>query len=58
MWWNWYKAFQRIKSIQKLEYWCDIKVFYPNINDCNPDKNFKILIGFDDVIPDLLIKKF
>ena len=30
---------------------------HKNINDCNPDKKNKILIVFDDMIPDMINNK-
>ena len=45
---NDYKAF--------IEYFNDMDI-YKNIKECNPNKNCKILIVFDDMIGDMLSDK-
>ena len=40
-----------------IEYSNDMRDLYKNINDCNPDKENKILIVFDDMIADMINNK-
>ena len=40
-----------------MEYSNNIDDVYNNINDCNPNRNRKILIMFDDMIADMNINK-
>ena len=40
-----------------IEYVNDMHYVYKNINDYNPDKENKILIVFDDMIPDMIHNK-
>ena len=40
-----------------IEYSNDMRDVYKNIKDCNPDKENKILIVFDDMIADLINDK-
>ena len=40
-----------------IEYSNDMRNVYKNINDCNPDKENKILIVFDDMVVDMIHNK-
>ena len=40
-----------------MEYSNDIQDVYKNIEDCNPKKNRKVLIVFDDMIADMINNK-
>ena len=40
-----------------IEYSNDMHDVYKNINDCNPDKENKILIAFDDMVADMIHNK-
>ena len=40
-----------------IEYSNDMRDLYKNINDCNPDKENKILIVFHDMIADMIHNK-
>ena len=40
-----------------MEYSNDMQDVYKNIEDCNPDKNRKVLIVFDDMIADMINNK-
>ena len=40
-----------------IEYSNDIHDVYKNIDECNPDKESKILIVFDDMISDMIRNK-
>ena len=40
-----------------IEYSNDMQDVYKNINDYNPDKKYKILIVFDDMIADMINNK-
>ena len=44
-----------IKAI--IEYSSDIKNVCSSINDCNPNKKFKILIPFNDMINEMIRNK-
>ena len=39
-----------------VEYFNDMDYIYKNIEEYNPNKKRKILIAFDDIIADILIK--
>ena len=40
-----------------IEYWIYVADIYKNIEECNPNKNRKILIVFDDMIDEMLSNK-
>ena len=40
-----------------IEYWDDMLDVYKNINYCNPNKEKKILIVFDDMIANIIHNK-
>ena len=40
-----------------IEFSNDMHDLYKNIDDCNPDKEYKILIVFDDMIADMIHNK-
>ena len=40
-----------------IEYWNDTQKFYKNTDEYNVDKELKILIVFDDMIPDMINNK-
>ena len=40
-----------------IEYWNDMQEFYKNTDEYNVDKELKILIVFDDMIPDMINNK-
>ena len=50
-----HKSFYDPKAF--IEYSNDMHDVYKNIDDCNPDKENKILIVFNDVIADMIHNK-
>ena len=50
-----WKTFNDLKAF--IEYWNDMQDVYKSINYCNPNKENKILIVFDDMIADMINNK-
>ena len=51
------KGFKHLNDSKDfVEYLNDMDYIYKNIEEYNPNKKRKILIAFDDIIADILIK--